>query len=92
MTCDCGWSFTREQMAAPRRFTDEAHDASDLEVVRARARRQLAVGVAMVMIGGVITLATYGSAAGGGGTYIIAYGPIIFGVIRIVRSLSALSR
>lgn len=43
------------------------------------------------MVGIVVTAATYGSASTQGGTYIIAYGPIIFGVIHIIRGLAWMS-
>ena len=58
---------------------------------RARGQTQLAFGVVLLLVGIIITAATYGSASTQGGTYIIAYGPIIVGVIKIVRGLAMMS-
>jgi hypothetical protein len=55
---------------------------------RAKGRSDIGIGLVLLVIGIVITAATYGSASRAGGTYIIAYGPIIFGVIRIFRGLA----
>jgi hypothetical protein len=85
MACDCGWSFVDGAMAAPSPGlrAREDHDAR-----RARGRSQIGVGVLLLAVGVVITAVTYGSASTpSGGTYIIAYGPIVFGVIRIVRGV-----
>lgn len=57
---------------------------------RAKGRTDLGFGLVLLVIGIVITAVTYGSASQGGGTYIIAYGPMIVGVIRIFRGLARL--
>jgi hypothetical protein len=54
---------------------------------RARASRDIVFGIILLVVGVIITAATYSSASRAGGTYIIAYGPIVFGVIRIGRGL-----
>lgn len=84
--CDCGWSFVDGTMAAPRRLS--RHDGDELR--RARGTSQLVVGGVLLVLGIIITAVTYGNASTSptGGTYIIAYGPIIFGVISIIRGLS----
>jgi hypothetical protein len=58
------------------------------------ALRQIAVGVAMFVIGLVITLVTYHNAASSssGGTYIVAWGPMIVGGVTAMRGLIALVR
>jgi hypothetical protein len=58
---------------------------------RAHSNRMLATGVVFFLIGLVITLVTYSSASSGrgGGTYIVAWGPMVFGVIRIFRGLAS---
>jgi hypothetical protein len=58
---------------------------------RAAKTRDLTVGGVLLALGLIITLATYESAASsaGGGTYIIAYGPMIYGAIRLFRGLAA---
>jgi hypothetical protein len=57
---------------------------------RARGRSDLGYGLVLLVIGIVITAVTYGSASQGGGTYVVAYGPMIVGVIRIFRGLARL--
>jgi len=51
---------------------------------------QIVFGAVLLIIGVLITAATYGSASQSGGTYIVAYGPMIVGVIKIVRGLGML--
>jgi hypothetical protein len=75
-------------------MTDEAINAGAGAVARARRSRatgQLTLGVVLLVVGIVITAVTYGSASNGGGSYVIAYGPIIVGVIKIVRGLMYLN-
>jgi hypothetical protein len=86
-TCDCGRSFVDGSMTAPRNDprSDEDHAR------RAHANSQLAWGAVLLGIGIVVTVATYGSASQSGGTYIIAYGPMIVGVIKIFRGLAAMN-
>jgi hypothetical protein len=43
-----------------------------------------------MVLGIIVTIGTYSSVSVSGGTYIIAYGPIIFGFIRLVRGLTSL--
>jgi hypothetical protein len=57
---------------------------------RAKGRTDIGFGVVLLVVGIVITAVTYGSASSEGGTYIIAYGPMIVGVIRIFRGLARL--
>jgi hypothetical protein len=85
-TCDCGRSFLDGSMTTPR---DDPRNV-DYER-RAHANRQLTWGVVLLGIGIVITAATYGSASHSGGTYIVAYGPMIVGVIKIFRGLVAMN-
>jgi hypothetical protein len=47
-------------------------------------------GIVLILVGVGITIATYG-AASGGGTYVIAFGPAIVGVVRIVRGMAQLA-
>ena len=60
---------------------------------RKRGIQQIAIGAVLFLVGLVITLATYGSASSSrtGGTYFIAYGPMIFGVISMIRGAIALA-
>ena len=55
---------------------------------RSQATRQMLVGAGLVILGVVITSATHDAAvSNGGGTYVVAYGPIVFGVIRFFQGL-----
>ena len=47
----------------------------------------IAVGLALMAIGILITVVTYNAAAGGG-VYVVAWGPVIFGFIRLMRGLT----
>jgi len=45
-------------------------------------------GVLLIFIGLFITVCTYSAASGaGGGIYLIAFGPVIAGIVRIIRAL-----
>ena len=87
--CDCGWSFVRAAMGAPLQL---ARSEDELRRERrSHANGQLAIGGGLLLLGILITAVTYGSASSGGGTYIIAYGPMILGVIKIIRGLAGMS-
>lgn len=86
--CDCGWSFTEGAMTVLEEDPDQ--EAELRAQRRSQANGQIGLGVLLLLVGIVITAATYGSASSsGGGTYIIAYGPMIVGVIQIFRGLAA---
>jgi hypothetical protein len=57
---------------------------------RAAAHRQITYGAILTVVGIIVTIGTYSSVSVSGGTYVIAYGPIIFGFIRLVRGLTSL--
>lgn len=63
-------------------------------VARKRGMTQIMIGVAIFAVGLVITIATYANASNSstGGTYFVAYGPMIVGAITVVRGLIALAR
>jgi hypothetical protein len=48
----------------------------------------VALGLILIVIGILITIVTYDSASKSGGTYIVAFGPIIVGVIKLFRGLA----
>ncbi|HEY4179033.1 MAG TPA: hypothetical protein VGM90_19435 [Kofleriaceae bacterium] len=58
---------------------------------RRSAKSDMVVGALMCTVGIVITAVTFSSASDGGGTYVIAWGPAIFGAIRFFRGLSRLA-
>jgi hypothetical protein len=63
-------------------------------VARRRGRRQVITGSVVFAVGLLITIITLGHAqsSAGGGTYIVAWGPMIFGIIAVIRGLLAMSR
>jgi hypothetical protein len=67
-------AFTRQLIEAERRSAKQ---------------RDLMYGGVLLALGLIITLVTYDSASRQGGTYVIAYGPMIYGVIRLFRGLAA---
>jgi len=67
--------------------------ATNIFELRARALKEAAkknmLHGALWCIGGVVvTAVTYQAVAGTGGTYIVAFGPIIFGAIQFFRGLA----
>jgi hypothetical protein len=54
---------------------------------RAAGRRHMVTGGVICAIGIVVTVVTYSAAAEGGGSYVVAWGAIIFGGIRFFRGL-----
>jgi hypothetical protein len=61
---------------------------------RRRGTRQIVTGAVLFLIGLVITIATYShaSSSGTGGTYFVAWGPMVIGIIAIVRGVVAIGR
>jgi hypothetical protein len=61
---------------------------------RRRGVRQVITGSILLVVGLLITIGTLGHAesSAGGGTYFVAWGPMIIGIIAIVRGLLAMSR
>lgn len=73
----------------------EPPDRSDpFELVdpRAMAVRQLLVGAMLVVVGVVVTAATYTGARHDGDTLLLAFGPVVIGAIAMVRGLVGLIR
>jgi hypothetical protein len=62
-------------------------------IARKRALRMTLIGLGIFVVGLIITIATYSAASSsGGGTYIVAWGPMIVGVIWVIRGLISMSR
>jgi hypothetical protein len=72
--------------------TADSAAGPNVALTRKRALRQIAIGVALLVVGLVITGVTYSHAASSptGGTYIVAWGPVLVGVVKILRGLHAL--
>lgn len=61
----------------------------EVEPYKQAAKKSVAVGMAWLIGGLVVTIGTYMSAVNsGGGTYVITWGAILFGGIQAVRSFS----
>ena len=83
--CDRCRAFL-DQMGAPGIPAGDPRAAK-----RALASRRMMVGLVLCIIGIAITAGTYNSARdSGGGTYFIAYGPIVVGAIRFFQGLGGL--
>jgi hypothetical protein len=54
---------------------------------RSAAMGEIVIGIVLLVLGIAITGFTYDSASRSGGTYIVAYGPIIVGVIKLIRGM-----
>jgi alginate O-acetyltransferase complex protein AlgI len=68
------------------------HQRNDVGAVqRAAAYRHVTYGVILIVVGLIVTIGTYSSASEGGGAYVIAYGPIVYGFIRLARGLTSLT-
>jgi hypothetical protein len=63
-------------------------------VARKRGMRQITIGSILFIVGLVITVVTYGRASSSptGGSYFVAYGPMIFGVISVIRGVVAVAQ
>ena len=59
---------------------------------RAGAHRQLGIGALLLLVGIVVTAGTYASASSSGGSYVVAYGAIVVGIIKIIRGAIGLSQ
>jgi hypothetical protein len=72
---DEAWAFVSNQS---RRLEDEKSR---------EARKDITVGAIVLGLGLLVTLVTYSMASNGGGSYVVTWGAIIFGGIRLVRGL-----
>jgi hypothetical protein len=73
---------------------DPSDSTQDFDLVdpRTMAVRQLLVGTMLVVVGVVVTAATYSSARNDGDRYLLAFGPIVIGAIAMVRGFIGLLR
>jgi hypothetical protein len=68
----------------------DAFARSMYESERRSARsHNILVGMILLVVGIIITAATYDSASRQGGTYIIAWGPMVYGAIRLFKGLAS---
>lgn len=52
------------------------------------AAGEIIFGIILLVIGIAITVVTHDHASRQGGTYVVAYGPIVVGVIKLFRGLA----
>jgi len=82
-----GCDRCRSYLDTMRTSASAAQDA-DKTAARARAARMMVVGLILLVVGIAITVVTHDNAEdNGGGTYVIAYGPMIIGGIRFFQGL-----
>jgi hypothetical protein len=83
-----------EHLPAARPVLDDRQTMPPLEPVdpRTMAVRQLLVGVMLLVVGALVTAATYSSARHDGDRYLLAFGPIVIGAIAMVRGFIGLIR
>lgn len=58
---------------------------------RSRGKRNVALGLAWIAFGLIFSIISY-QAASGGGVYFIAYGPVIYGVYRLITGINLLNK
>lgn len=51
------------------------------------ASSDIGTGLALMVVGIIITVVTYNAAAGGG-VYVVAWGPVVYGFLRLMRGLT----
>jgi hypothetical protein len=68
--------------AAPAPYQRVSGEQRD--IWRTKGRRAVAFGALWLLGGLVLTIATY-TAAPAGGAYIVAWGPVVYGVYQLVR-------
>ncbi len=72
--------------------TNHPEALGDLVDPRTMAVRQLLVGTMLVVVGVLVTAATYSSAHLDGDRYLLAFGPVVIGAIAMVRGFIGLVR
>lgn len=78
----------RERVRIATNFIHSVEDFRNtmvLEVARHEAHKQMIIGIGVVILGALVTGGSY-LLASGGGTYVLAWGAIIFGLWRAVTS------
>jgi hypothetical protein len=66
--------------------TDAGHAMEEADT-RARRQRDLTVGALWFGGGALLTVMTFASASESGGHYVLAWGPMIYGGIRLLKAL-----
>lgn len=86
--CDCGYDFPTGTVRAS--YADAAKRGKTpqpSEAVRALGRRDIQVGGVIFAVGLTATVVSYAYAATHGGTYVMAYGAVVWGLILFLRGV-----
>lgn len=63
------------------------------DIWKARGHRSIGFGAVWLVAGIIVSVVTYQQAvAAGGGVYVIAYGPVLYGIYRIIRGIVFLNK
>jgi hypothetical protein len=86
-----GWGGAPTGYGVPGYGPEDAAAAQRRLVQAKAARKAIAMGLILVVVGLVIWIGSLMlAAANGGGTYVIAWGPVVFGIIRVVAGFKEL--
>ncbi|MDQ3369923.1 MAG: hypothetical protein M3680_31275 [Myxococcota bacterium] len=85
-------AVAHELLNGPGMDPADRSDPFDLPDPRSMAVRQLLVGTMLIVVGVVVTLATYGTSQHDGDKLLLAFGPIVIGAIAMVRGFVGLLR
>ncbi len=67
--------------------------AEQRRLLERRGKRLVGFGIAWFALGLVVTIVTYSAANNaGGGVYIVAWGPMLYGVVSVVRGAMLISK
>lgn len=92
------WSVSAGQTSGAGRANEPiptlVASGAPVQAARTRAIRTLVVGAVLATFGLIVSVATYAAASSNpnGGSYYVAFGPIIFGIVLIVRGARGLER
>ncbi len=70
------------------RHNDEDYDDIVTSTFAKQGKRRMLTGALWAIGGTVVTLFTYGAASNGGGSYVVAWGAILFGIIDFIRGFA----
>lgn len=82
MRCDCGYDFTSNTVQE----SYSAQPSLSFDELKQRGRKRMIFG-ALWFVGGLIVTATTYAAASSGGTYVITYGAIIYGIVLFIQGV-----
>lgn len=79
------WGIWRGWARTPRGISSWPDLIPIFTRMKEQAIKQIVIGLVIAGVGGLITAATYSSASDGGGSYVVAWGAIVFGLFRAAR-------